>query len=488
MDEELVDEEQVDETRTSADVDARRSAVLHGLLPIMRIADRPLRSTLTERMHHHACPGVGIAVMHDGRIDWADGFGRRHADRPDPVGPETVFMAASCSKPVTAMLVLQQVDRGVLDLDTDVNTYLRRWHVPPNEFTVEQPVTLRHLLSHTAGVTVNGFGATVNDGRPVADVFDLLAGRPPARNAPILVDKPYDGTDRYSGGGYVIAQLVLEDVLDATFDRIADEHLLTPLGMTRSSFVHPLTPRLRDDVAAGHGDDGRPHPGDWMISSEMAAGGLFSTARDYATFLLACRDAWLGVPGAVLGRSLAQEMTTRHGHGVFGLGVKVMGDGSTARINHGGSNDGYQSETNLYLESGDGAVVLTHAVSGIYLFREILNGIADVYDWPAYMPAPKRLHTFTEADLQRYVGEYRIELGIELPLLRVWAEDGRLFNEIPGLRFGVQEVFCDTDGVLFNQTGPFETRTVDGPDGRVAALHVYEGDVEIIRATRVAAP
>ncbi len=476
------------ETDRSGDAATRRAAVLEGLLPIMRIADRPLHHTLADRMDHYACPGVGIAVMRDSRIDWADGFGRRHADRADPVGPDTVFMVASCSKPVTAMLVLQQVDRGVLDLDVDVNTYLRRWQVPANEFTAEHPVTLRHILSHSAGLTVNGFGATVNDGRPVADVFDLLVGRPPARNAPVVVDKGYDGTDRYSGGGYVIAQLVLEDVLGTTFDRIADEHLFTPLGMTRSSFVHPLTPRLRDDVAAGHGDDGRPHPGDWMISSEMAAGGLFSTARDYARFLLACRAAWLGEPGAVLSRALAREMTSRHARGVFGLGVKVMGDGPTRRINHGGSNDGYQSETNCYLESGDGAVVLTNAVSGIYLFREILNGVADVYGWPAYMPAPKHLHTFTEADLRRYVGEYRIELGIELPFLRVWAEDGRLFNEIPGLRFGVQEVFCDTDGVLFNQTGPFETRTVDGPDGRVAALHVYEGDVEIIRATRVAAP
>lgn len=465
----------------------RRDAVVHGLLPIMRIADQPLTYDLDDRLAHYGCPGVGIAVMREGRLDWADGFGRRHADRDDPVGVDTVFMVASCSKPVTAMLVLQQVDRGVLDLDADVNTFLRRWQVPVNEFTAEQPVTLRHILSHSAGLTVNGFGATVNDGRPVADAFDLLAGRPPAANAPVVVDKVYDGTDRYSGGGYVIAQILLEDVLGTTFDRIADEHLFTPLGMTRSSFVHPLLPRLRDDVAAGHGDGGRPHPGEWMISSEQAAGGLFSTARDYATFMLACRDAWLGEPGAVLGHALAREMMTRHAQGVFGLGVKVMGRGSTARFNHGGSNEGYQSETNCYLESGDGAVVLTNAVSGIYLFREILNGIADVYAWPEYMPAPKRLHTITEADLDRYVGEYRIELGIELPLLKVWSEGGKLYNEIPGLRFGVQEVFCDTDGVLFNQTGPFETRTVDGPDGRVAALHVYEGDVEIIRASRVSA-
>ena len=475
-------------TTIEASAAERREAVLRGLLPIMRIADQPLRWTLAERMAHHGCPGVGIAVMRDGRIDWVDGFGERIAGGGDPVGPDTVFMVASCSKPVTAALVLQQVDHGVLDLDTDVNRYLRRWHVAETELTEGEPVTLRHILSHTAGLTVNGFGVTINDGRPVADEFDLLAGRPPANNVPVVVDKRYDGTDRYSGGGYVIAQILLEDVLGTTFDRIADEHLFTPLGMSRSSFVHPLLPRLRDDVAGGHDDSGAPIPGGWMLSSEMAAGGLFTTARDYATFLLALRAAWAGEPGAILSRSLARQMATRHDRGVFGLGVRVMGDGPTARINHGGSNDGYQSETNCYLESGDGAVVLTNAVPGIYLYREVLNAVADVYDWPAFMPSPKHLHTFTEEDLHRYSGEYEIQLGIELPRVRVWAEGGRLYNEIPGLRFGVQECFCDTDGVLFNQTGPFETRTTDGPDGRVRELRVYEGAVEIIRAVRVDAP
>jgi hypothetical protein len=115
----------------------------------------------------------------------------------------------------------------------------------------------------------------------------------------------------------------------------------------------------------------------------------------------------------------------------------------------------------------------------------VLNGIADVYDWPGYMPAPKRLRTLSRDEQRAYEGEYRIELGIELPLLKVWSEGGTLYNEIPGLRFGVQEVFCDTDGILFNQTGPFETRTAFGEDGLVDELHVFEGDVEIIRASRV---
>jgi CubicO group peptidase (beta-lactamase class C family) len=464
--------------------DERRAAVESGLLPIVRIVDQPTNWTMDERLAHYGCPGAAVAVMRNGAIDWVAGFGRRDADRPEPVGPDTVFMVASCSKPVTAVMVLQQVERGVLDLDVDVNRYMRRWQVPANEFTEAQPVTLRHCLSHTAGLSINGWGIVLQDGSPVPTLFDLLEGRPPSTMGPVVVNKAYDGTSRYSGGGYLIAQMVLEDVLGVSFDALAQQMLFGPLGMTNSSFTQPLVSRLRGDVASGHGDDGRPHPGGWSISSEMATGGLFSTARDYATFLLAVRAAWVGEPGAVLGQSLAREMLTRHEHGDFGLGVRVLGDGPT-RMNHGGSNDGYQSETNTYLESGDGAVVLTNATSGIFLYREVLNGIAEVYDWPDFLLAPKRLRHLSQAEMAELSGSYRIEIGIELPFIEVWVDNGRLYSQVPGLRFGVQETFCDIDGVLFQQTGPFETRVLRDEAGRVSGLSVSESGVEFLRASRV---
>ncbi len=473
-------------TMTSlADSLARQHAVATGLLPIVRIAEQPLHWTMQERLAHHGCPAAGVAAMRGGEIDWVEGYGERELGTGQPCGPDTLFMVASCSKPVTAMLVLQQVERGVLDLDTPVNQYLRRWQVPDNDFTADHPVTLRTALSHTAGLTVGGWGVYPRDGSPVPTPLDLFDGRPPSKMGPVFVDKAYDGVDRYSGGGFLISQCVLEDVLGRSFADLADEMIFTPLGMTRSTFRHPLPEQFHHDVASGHPGDGTVCAGGWMLSAEMGAGGLFSTARDYARFLLASRSAYLGEAGAILGPSLAREAMTRHDRGAFGLGFRVLGDGSTARINHGGSNDGYQSETDVYLESGDGGVVLTNAVSGIFLYREILNGIAAVYDWPDFLLAPKHLKVLTEDELQRYVGAYRIVSGIEMPLLRVWVEQGTLFNAIDGMRFGVQEVYCDTDGVLFNQTGPFETHVTFDDRGRAVELVVMEGSVQILRAVRV---
>lgn len=464
----------------------RRSRVVHGLVPPVRIADQPLHWTIDERLEHHRCPGTAMAVMHDHSLDWADGFGLREEGRPERCTRDTVFMVASCSKPVTAMVVLQHVERGFFDLDEPLNNYLTRWQIPENDFTRDHPVTLRTALSHTAGLTVGGWGVVPRDGSPVPNWLDLLEGRPPSKLGPVVVDKAYDGTDRYSGGGFLLAQIALEDTTGRTFADLADEFIFEPLGMTRSSFHQSPAAELLTDIASGHpGDGSTVLAGGWMIAPESGAGGLFSTASDYAKFLLASAAAYRGERGAILGASLAREAMTRHDRSAFGLGFRVIGEGASARINHGGSNDGFQSETVLYLDSGDGGVVLTNAVTGIFLYREILNGMAEVYEWPEYLLAPKRLKHLTTDEMSRYTGTFRITSGIEIPHLKVWTENGRLFNAIEGMRFGTQETFIDTEGVLFNQTGPFETHPTFGPDGRVSSLVVHEGNVVVLRAERI---
>lgn len=454
-----------------------------GLLPIIRLADNDVRYTMAERQSHYRVPGVSVAVIEGGEVSWAGGFGRRERDKPDAVSSDSVFLGASISKPVTALLVLQHVERGVLNLDEDINRYLKRWQVKENEFTRHYRVTLRGCLSHTAGLTVNGWGVKPQ-GRPVPSLIDVLEGRGSGM-PPVVVDKTPGGTERYSGGGFALAQIALEDQTGKSFDQLAQELIFGPLGMTRSSFEHPMPVRLRDNFAGGHTPAGEPIPGGWMVSADGAAGGIITTARDYARFMIGCRNAFLGKPGAVLGRSFAQQMMTRQGAGAFGLGWRVLSDGAARRINHGGSNDGYQCETNLYLESGNGAVVLTNAVGGIFLFYEVHNAIADACGWPGYLPAPKRVVKLSPEEQQRYVGDYQIVSGIELPLLRIFSEGGELRSEIPGLRAGVQASYMDENGVMFNYSGPYETHICYGRDGRAQELTAYEGGVNpVIRAVR----
>ncbi len=472
---------------------ARIAAVENGVLPIMRIAGRDERWPLAERMVHYDVPGVSVAVMRGGELDWAKGFGQREKGNPEPVDTDTVFMGASTSKPVTGFLVMQMVERGVVDLDVDINRYLKRWQLPQNAFTRDAPVTLRNMLNHTAGLTVNGWPVAPR-GRPLPTVFDLLEGRrPPVDNPgpnefimpPVRVNQRPGTTRRYSGGGFLLAQMALEDMTGKSFDVLSDELIFQPLGMTRSTFQsNPLPDRLTRNVASGHGPDSAPLPGGWHVSPEMGAGGLFTTAADYARFHIGFRNAWLGRLGAILRQDLAQEMATRRGDGEYGVGWRVLGEGASLRVNHGGSNGGYQSETNSYLASGEGGMVFTNAVPGLFLFCEVLNGIADIYDWPDFMPPPKRVVRVPADQFFKYEGDYKIVSGIELPLMRIWGEGGELKSLIPGLRAGTRTLHMDDTGRFFNQSGPCETKVHYGPDGRAAELIAYEGSEEILRAVR----
>ncbi len=465
-------------------VKASRPAVTRNLLPLMRLHGEDARWTLEERLANYRVPGVSIAVIESGAIAWADGFGVREQGGAAAVDRDTVFMGASTSKPITAFLILQHVERGILDLDVDVNRYLGRWQLPQNEFTRRFPVTLRACLSHKAGLTVNGWGAALR-GAPVATLVDLLDGAPVSGQPPVRVDKTPGGRERYSGGGFVIAEMLLEDVTGRRFDELADELILGPLGMRNTTFVNPLPERFHHNVASGHDQFGNAHAGGWLVSPDMGAGGVFTTAADYARFMVATRDAFLGKPGALLRQDLAQQMLTRQGSGQFGLGWRSIGDGPTRRMNHGGSNDGYQSETNLYLDSGDGAAVFTNAVPGILLHGEIHNAVADLQAWGDFLPAPKQARLVPASEHWRYVGEYRIVSGVEMPTLRVYAEDGVLKSAIDGMRVTGTPIYIDEAGVLFSRMARLQTRVCYGLDGRARQLGAFEAsDSELLRAVR----
>jgi len=189
-------------------VDARVQRIQDSIVPGTLVKGEPIQTRkLSDVMAELHVPGVSITVVHDGQIEWARGFGAASTGGP-LVTPETLFQAASISKPVTAMAVLHLVQSGKLDLDTDVNQYLKTWKVPENEFNAKKKVTLRELLTHTAGTTVHGFPGYAA-GAPVPTLVQVLNGEKPANTPAIRVDTIPGTNWRYSGGGYVIIQQLL---------------------------------------------------------------------------------------------------------------------------------------------------------------------------------------------------------------------------------------------------------------------------------------
>jgi len=190
-------------------------------------------------MKFYNTPAVSIAVVNEGEIEWARGFGQSDLNSNTPTDIETMFQAASISKPVFALAVMKLNERGVIDLDKDVNEYLTSWKVPKNG-DWQPKITLRQLLSHTAGLTVNGFlGYTKEEKLPT--IPQILSGEEPANSAKVMVDILPGTQFKYSGGGTMVTQLVISDILKKPLPEIIEEELFRPLNLKQSVFKLTLT-------------------------------------------------------------------------------------------------------------------------------------------------------------------------------------------------------------------------------------------------------
>ena len=336
---------------------------------------------LSDRMEHFNIPGVSIAVISDYQIEWAKGYGVSEAGADDPVTPGTLFQAASLGKPVVAVATLHFVERGDLDLERDVNQDLISWQVPENKFTTEEKVTLRRLLSHNAGVTVEGFRGYAL-GEMVPDLQQIMNGEWPANSPPIRVDIVPGTIHRYSGGGYMIVQQLLEDIIGNPFPDIIQDSVFEPWGMTSSTFEFPLSQELRVHAAAGHVANGAPIPGGWHTYPEMGSGAsLWSTPTDMAQFAIRVMESYTGHVDGVLSRNMAVQMLTPQIED-RGLGPLVYDDGGDRfYFMHPGANDGYKSVLVAYPLLGQGVVIMTNSDNGDALWREILNSVSVEYGW-----------------------------------------------------------------------------------------------------------
>lgn len=402
-------------------IEGRIARVEAGLRPAVRVEGRPeVTWTLAERMAHYRVPGVSVAVLHNGRIEWARGYGVQEKAGAD-VTPETLFQAASVSKPVAALGALRLVEQGRLALDEDVNTKLVSWKVPPHETSGGGAVTLRGLLTHSAGLTVHGFrGYAV--GEPLPSLVQILDGAKPANSAPVRVELAPGTRWRYSGGGYTVLQLLIEDVTGQPFADYMREAVLAPLGMRDSTFAQPLPESLQPRAATGYRADGSPVPGKWHIYPEQAAAGLWTTPSDLLRFAIELQEAYTGRSSKVISQQMAQQMLSVQFED-WGLGVQLSGTDETLRFSHSGGNEGYRCYLTAYVTRGQGAAVMTNSDAGAALYNEILRSIAAEYKWPDFQPATKQAIALPASQLRRLAGRYRPAQG---PDFVVRFEDGRL--------------------------------------------------------------
>ena len=458
------------------------ATVAERLLPPVIVRGRPLQTqTLEDRMRELNVPGVSVAVFKDGRIEWTRGWGYADTASKRTVERDTRFQAASISKPVAAAVVLALVSRERLSLDRPVNEHLTSWTLPDNGHTAGKPVTLRHLLTHSAGTTVHGFRGYAA-GEQVPSLVQLLDGAKPANSAAVRVDIPVGSRWRYSGGGISIAQLAVEDETRKPFAQSARELVLQPFGMTHSTYVQPLPADLRDKAATGYRGNGSAVPGRYHTYPEQAAAGLWTTPEDLASFAIELQKVASGKTERVMSRRLAEEMLRKQVDD-WGLGVGVLGDGAATRFSHGGANEGFRAFWVGYRDHASGVVVMTNGDNGGALANDIVRTVAQEYGFPGLGPVERTLGTADPKSYPDLAGFYDMP-GRTPPFLQIVADGDRLFRITgprPDQRAALLPESADT---FFAVDGDLRIRFVRDPGGRVIEARLTQGTQERTAARR----
>ena len=453
-------------------LDVRIQRVENGLINPVIIKGQPEKMSLSDRMDHHNVPGISIAVINDYKIEWAKGYGLIEAKGTEPVTPATRFQAASISKPVAATASLHFVESGLLDLDENVNDKLVSWKVPENKYTKDKKVTLRRILSHSAGLTVHGFRGYAQ-GEDVPTLQQILDGEKPANSKPIRVDT-VPGRVRYSGGGYTVMQQLLIDIQNKPFPEIMYEMVLSPLGMKNSTYEQPLPESLQVDAAAGHSNNGEPIRGKRHTYPEMAAAGLWTTPSDLCRFAIELMLSRAGKSNKVLSQDMTNQMLTPiQAHDSAGLGIALMGDKKDFSFSHGGSNAGFKCYLFAYPEKGQGAVVMTDGNRGSSLNLEIFRSLAAEYGWSDFQPKEKVLAEVDPEVFDRYVGKYQFEKGTlsdQMMIVVTVTKKGKgllLRAPIPGMPM---EIYPESDSEFFATTMDIQITFVMDKEGKVTEM------------------
>lgn len=436
------------------------------------------RWTIEERMAHYGVPGVSIAVINNHEIVWSKAYGVMDKESKEPVTLNTLFQAGSISKPVASYGALSLVDKKEIDMEENVNTYLTSWKLPDNDFTEKKKVGLKHLVSHTGGLTVHGFLGYSPD-LAVPSLIEVLNGAPPANSPSIFVDKVPEESFRYSGGGYTVMQQMMIDIKGKSYPELMNNLVLSPLEMSNSTYEQPLSADKLALAATGYLPDGSMTKGKRHTYPEMAAAGLWTTSEDLARFAIDVQSTYKGLSEKVLSKEMAHQMLTPFVEEFVGLGLFLNKKGDAIYFGHGGWDEGFSSELIAHKTKGYGVVVLTNSNHPDFI-SELIRSVALTYDWESFVPVYESLLLNKEA-VSLISGRYKIHND---DLLEVYAEADKLYVKHLGQKPDELIRISDSTYISREKNEPIQFMT-DSETDKLKMVYWNPSDKQIISSFKM---
>jgi CubicO group peptidase (beta-lactamase class C family) len=321
------------------------------------------------------------------------------------VTPLTLFQAGSISKSLNGVGILTLVQDKKIDLNTDINNYLRSWKFPYDSIAKGKKISMANLLSHTAGLSVHGFPGYAR-GDSIPSLPQILDGKRPANTGAVRSIFEPGQKFKYSGGGTTISQMVLMDVTGQAYENYMWEHVLRPMGMNNSTYKQPYDSVGTGSFAAGYYEDGKEVKGRYHLYPEQAAAGLWTNPKDLSAYIIETQLSLAGKSNKVLTKGMTELRLTPYVDSSAALGVFISSKGGKKYFSHNGQDEGF---TAAYMASfdGNGVVVMSNSNNGA-LNNEIINSVAAVYNWEGLVPQKRKSITIADSVLVKYLGNYSI--------------------------------------------------------------------------------
>ena len=435
-----------DRSDAESELDSRIIRIENGLISSLQIKGQPQEYfNLDERLEELGIPGLSVAFSSNGEVEWAQAYGMADKSENKPMTTGSYLLAGSISKPVAAIRSLQLVEDEVFTLDEDVNHYLTSWQVPNNEFTTTEKVTLRRILSHTAGLTVWGFPG-YDKGDEVPSLVDVLDGK--GNTDPVRVFRQPGEAWQYSGGGYTIMQLAIEDTEDLGFAQSMKENVLDRMRMPGSTYENPLPVALHGIAATGYRANGDEVEGKWPIYPEMAAAGLWTTPSELIQYGIEIQRILQSGQDGVLSYKTVSEMLDAESD-THGLGPSVQDH----TFGHGGADEGFRAQLFAWKDQPYAVVVMVNSDNG-KIIRELLLSVANEYGLPGIEPVVREIIELEQESLNKFVGQYELE---QVGVFDISVDGNRL--KLSGVVFDYTDwLYPQSDQVFFgSETGSLFT-------------------------------